>query len=70
MLRWIWAWDLRLEELEQILGLRRLRFLKMQGSLNATHFGGIKKCKAMITLMDVPPKNNVLFGLVSYHDPC
>ena len=39
-----------------------------QGSLNGTHFGGIKQYKSMAILRDFP-YNNALSGLVSYNDP-
>ena len=41
--------------------LKGLRF--GQGSLNGTHFGGIRQYKSMVNLSDLP-YNNALFGLV------
>ena len=40
-----------------------------QGSLSPTHFLGIKQCKYMVVLRDLPQKKCALFGLVSYNDP-
>ena len=51
--------------------LSQVSFLKKrhhQGSLNGTHFGGIKQYKSMAILRDFP-YNNALSGLVSYNDP-
>ena len=41
----------------------------LQGSLNATHFGGIKPCKFMVIFRDFP-YIGALFGLGIYNDPC
>ena len=39
-----------------------------QGSLNGTHFGGIKQCKYMELFRDFPP-DGALFGVVTTYDP-
>ena len=49
---------------------RTLDFWKWRrGSLSPTHFLGIKQCKCMVVLRDLPQKQCALFGLVSYNDP-
>ena len=42
----------------------------MQGSLNGTHFGGIKQEAWVIVNLGDFPYNSELFGLGSYNDPC